>query len=255
MSEQSGLSSGPSARRLEGRHALVTAAAQGIGRATALRLAREGARVIAADVNATKLAELEESGIETLVFDAADPASVQTALAGRRFDIVVNCVGWVHQGTILEARYEDWNRSFQLNVGSMFLVTQATLPAMLDAGKGSIVNIASVASSVKGFPRRAAYGASKAAVIGLTKSLAADYVGRGIRCNAVCPGTVASPSLEERIAAFADPVAARADFIARQPMGRLGTADEIAAAVAFLASDESAFMTGSCMILDGGAAN
>ncbi|MGI4745937.1 MAG: SDR family oxidoreductase [Janthinobacterium lividum] len=243
-------------QRLTGRRALVTAAAQGIGRATALRLAEEGALVVAADINAGKLAELTHPNIRTHAFDASDPGQIESVLADLLpFDIVVNCVGWVHQGTILDATPQDWDRSFALNVGSIFHVTRAVLPAMLAAGHGNIINIASIASSVKGFQNRAAYGASKAAVIGLTKSIAADFIGKGIRCNAICPGTVASPSLEERIAANADPEAARAQFIARQPMGRLGTPEEIAGLVAYLATDESAFMTGSSVILDGGATN
>lgn len=240
--------------RLQGKTALVTAAAQGIGRATALAYAREGAAVIATDINADKLGEIASTpGIKTRRLDVTDPAGI-AALAQEvaTLNILVNCAGFVHHGTVLECSVKDWDFSFNLNVRSMYLLIQALLPRMLDNGGGSIVNIASVAGSIKGIPNRFVYGASKAAVIGLTKSIAIDYVKRGIRCNAVCPGTIDTPSLGDRINAFADPVKARADFIARQPMGRLGTAEEIADLCVYLGSDESVFMTGQTVINDGG---
>ena len=240
--------------RLRGKTALVTAAAQGIGRATALALAREGASVIATDVNEAKLAELGATpGIEVRRLDVTDDAAVSAlAAAVPAPHVLVNCAGFVHHGTILECRPEDWEHSFRLNVRSMYVVTRAVLPRMIDRGGGAIVNIASVASSVKGVPNRFVYGATKAAIIGLTKSIAVDFVAKGIRCNAVCPGTVDTPSLGDRIAAAPDPVEARRAFIARQPMGRLGRAEEIADLCVYLASDESRFMTGQAVIIDGG---
>ena len=240
--------------RLQGKTALVTAAAQGIGRATALAYAREGAAVIATDINADKLGEIASTpGIKTRTLDVTDPPAI-SALAQEVAtpNVLVNCAGFVHHGTVLDCSMKDWDFSFNLNVRSMYLLIQALLPRMLDNGGGSIVNIASVAGSIKGIPNRFVYGASKAAVIGLTKSIAIDYVKRGIRCNAVCPGTIDTPSLGDRIKAFADPVQARADFIARQPMGRLGTAEEIADLCVYLGSDESVFMTGQTVIIDGG---
>jgi len=242
--------------RLRGKTALITAAAQGIGRAAALAFAREGAAVIATDVNESKLAELATTpGIEVRRLDVTDDLAV-TALASAvpAPHALVNCAGFVHHGTILDCRPEDWEHSFRLNVRSMYWVTRAVLPRMTEAGGGVIVNIASVASSVKGVPNRFVYGATKAAIIGLTKSIAVDFVARGIRCNAVCPGTVDTPSLGERIAAAPDPAQARRDFIARQPMGRLGSAEEIADLCVYLASDESRFMTGQAVIIDGGIA-
>jgi len=239
---------------LQGKTALVTAAAQGIGRATALAYAREGAAVIATDVNTDKLGGLASTpGIKTRRLDVTDPAAI-AALAKEIAtpNVLVNCAGFVHHGTVLECSMKDWDFSFNLNVRSMYLLIQALLPRMLENGGGSIVNIASVAGSIKGIPNRFVYGASKAAVIGLTKSIAIDYVKRGIRCNAVCPGTIDTPSLGDRINAFADPVKARADFIARQPMGRLGNAEEIADLCVYLGSDESVFMTGQTVINDGG---
>jgi 2-keto-3-deoxy-L-fuconate dehydrogenase len=240
--------------RLQGKTALVTAAAQGIGRATALAFARAGAAVIATDINTQKLGEIASTpGIKVRGLDVTDPAAV-AALAKEVAtpNVLVNCAGFVHHGTVLDCSVKDWDFSFNLNVRSMYLLIQALLPRMLDNGGGSIVNIASVAGSIKGIPNRFVYGASKAAVIGLTKSIAIDYVKRGIRCNAVCPGTIDTPSLGDRINAFADPAKARADFIARQPMGRLGTAEEIADLCVYLGSDESVFMTGQTVIIDGG---
>ena len=240
--------------RLQGKTALVTAAAQGIGRATALAFAREGATVIATDVNMDKLNEIAATpGISVRKLDVTDGAAIG-ALARdiQTPHVLVNCAGFVHHGTILDCAMKDWDFSFNLNVRSMYLVIQALLPRMLDNAGGSIINIASVAGSIKGIPNRFVYGASKAAVIGLTKSIAIDYVKRGIRCNAVCPGTIDTPSLGDRINAFADPVQARKDFIARQPMGRLGNAEEIGNMCVYLASDDSVFMTGQTVIIDGG---
>lgn len=242
------------AGRLDGKRVLITAAAQGIGRATAIAMTREGASVLATDVNTTLLVELEaEEGMVTQELDVTDAAEIaRLAEAQDPFDVLVNVAGFVHNGSILDCEERDYDFSMNLNVRSMYYVIRAFLPAMLDAGGGSIVNLASVASSLKGLPNRFVYGTSKAAVIGLTKSVAADYVGRGIRCNAICPGTVESPSLEERIAAFDDPEAARKAFIARQPMGRLGRPEEIAAIALYLAADESAYTTGQVFVVDGG---
>ena len=241
--------------RLEGKRVLITAAAQGIGRASALAMAREGAEVLATDVNLTLLVELEaEDGHHDRRRSTSPtpPRSPGWPRRRRAFDVLVNVAGFVHNGSILECEEQDYDFSMNLNVRSMYRVIRAFLPAMLDAGGGSIVNLASVASSLKGLPNRFVYGTSKAAVIGLTKSVAADYVARGIRCNAICPGTIETPSLEDRIAAFDDPEAARQAFIARQPMGRLGTAEEIAAIALYLAADESAYTTGQVFVVDGG---
>ncbi len=238
--------------RLAGKTALITAAGQGIGRASAEAFLAEGARLFATDIDADKLAGLD--GAETFALDVTDPEAV--AAAPERtgpIDILFNCAGYVAVGTVLECRPDDWERSFAINVRSMYETIRAWLPGMVERGGGRIVNMASVASSMKGVAFRAAYGATKAAVIGLTKSVAVDYVSQGIACNAVCPGTVDTPSLGERIAAFDDPVAARADFIARQPMGRLAEAEEIAKLVVYLASDEAAFVTGQAIAIDGGA--
>jgi 2-keto-3-deoxy-L-fuconate dehydrogenase len=241
--------------RLNGKRALVTAAGQGIGRATALAFAAEGARVIATDINAKTLGELSDanSKIETRLLDVTDTAAVD-ALARDvgAVDVLFNCAGFVHHGTILDCAPDAWNFSLNLNLTSMYRMIRALLPRMLEAGGGSIVNMSSVASSIRGTPNRFVYGVTKAGVIGLTKSVAADYVAKGIRCNAICPGTVATPSLEDRINAFDDPVAARADFIRRQPMGRLGTAQEIASLAVFLASDEASYTTGAIHVVDGG---
>jgi 2-keto-3-deoxy-L-fuconate dehydrogenase len=241
--------------RLSGKTALVTAAAQGIGRATALAFSREGAKVIATDVNLEKLSELNGTeGLTVRPLDVLDAPAIQ-ALAAEvgAVDVLVNCAGYVHNGTILECGEKDWDFSFDLNVRSMYRIIRAFLPAMLERGQGaSIVNIASVASSVKGIPNRFVYGTSKAAVIGLTKSVAADFVTKGIRCNAICPGTIQTPSLDDRIAAQGDEEAARKAFVARQPLGRLGTPEEIAAMALYLAGDESAFTTGQIHVVDGG---
>ena len=242
------------AGRLAGKRVLVTAAAQGIGRATATAMAREGALVLATDLNCTLLVDLEaEQNLTTELLDVTDAALI-AGLAKQQaaFDVLVNVAGFVHHGSILECEDQDYDFSMDLNVRSMYRTIRAFLPGMLDQGGGSIINVASVASSIKGLPNRFVYGTSKAAVIGLTKAIAADYVRRGVRCNAIAPGTVESPSLDERIAAFDDPEAARRDFIARQPMGRLGRPEEIAAIAVYLASDESAYTTGQVFIVDGG---
>jgi 2-keto-3-deoxy-L-fuconate dehydrogenase len=244
--------SGPGSERLRGKTALVTAAGQGIGRAVAQALAREGASVLATDVDEGKLAGLP-GGVQTRRLDVMDDAAVAAlAAAAPAPAVLVNCAGFVHHGSILECAPEDWEFSMRLNVRAMYVVTRALLPGMIAAGGGAIVNIASVASSVKGVPNRFVYSATKAAIIGLTKSIAVDFVGKGIRCNAVCPGTVDTPSLRQRIAAAPDPAQARRDFVARQPMGRLGEADEVADLCVYLASDESRFMTGQAVIIDGG---
>ena len=243
--------------RLKGKIAFVTAAAQGIGRATALAFAAEGALVYATDLNVGKLAEISGPGIRTLGLDVRDSAAVMAAaeVAGA-VDVLFNCAGFVHQGSVLEASEAEFDFAFDLNVKSMMRTSQAFLPGMLARGSGSVINMASVASSVKGIVGRFVYGASKAAVVGLTKSIAADFAGRGVRCNCICPGTVQSPSLDERIAANAAAAgsleAARAAFVARQPMGRLGRADEIAALAVYLASDDSVFVTGQALVIDGG---
>ena len=242
------------AGRLAGKVAFISAAGQGIGRAAALAFAREGAQVWATDVNAKALAELGGTpGIHTRTLDVTDEGAVtRTATDVGAIDVLFNCAGFVHHGTILDCTPKDWDFSFNLNVKSMYLVTRALLPGMLKKGRGSIINMSSIASSVKGLPNRFVYGATKAAVIGLTKAIAADYVKQGIRCNAIGPGTVDTPSLRQRIAAFADPVQAEKDFIARQPMGRLGGVDDITGILVFLASDESLFATGNMYSIDGG---
>ncbi len=243
--------------RLSGKKCLATAAGAGIGRATALRMAREGANVIATDIDEKALASLrEEAGelaLKTVVLNVLDADQITaTARDEGPFDVLFNCAGFVAGGSILECSDQDYDFSFELNVRSQFRLMKAVLPAMLENGGGSIVNIASVASSVTGVPNRFIYGATKAAVIGMTKSVAADFVAKGIRCNAICPGTVDSPSLQERMREQGDYEKARAAFMARQPMGRLGDAEEVAALACYLASDEAGFTTGQAYAIDGG---
>jgi 2-keto-3-deoxy-L-fuconate dehydrogenase len=242
---------------LTGKTAFVTAAGQGIGRATAKAFAAAGAKVIATDVDAAKLGGLRSDTIRTRGLDVLDAAAITAAAhdAGA-VDILFNCAGVVHQGTLLDATEADWSFAFELNCRSMFRTMQAFLPQMLGRGRGTIINMASVASSLKGVPNRFIYSASKAAVIGMTRSVATDYVTRGIRANCLCPGTVETPSLDERIAANAAAAgsidAARSAFVARQPMGRLGTPQEIAALAVYLSSDEAQFITGQAIVIDGG---
>jgi 2-keto-3-deoxy-L-fuconate dehydrogenase len=241
--------------RLQGKKALLTAAGQGIGAATATAFAKEGAQVFATDIDESLLAKLASAlpGIQMRKLDVRNSQAVN-ALAAElgAIDVLFNCAGFVHQGTILDCAESDWDFSFDLNVKSMYRTCRAFLPAMLAAKKGSIINMSSGASSIKGAPNRFVYGATKAAVIGLTKALAADFIRQGIRVNAICPGTVESPSLEQRMAALGDIEKARKDFIARQPMGRLGNPQEIAALAVYLASDESSFTTGQIHVIDGG---
>jgi 2-keto-3-deoxy-L-fuconate dehydrogenase len=240
--------------RLKGKTALITAAGQGIGHASAVAMAKEGATVWATDVNPALLEKFKGvANVHTAVLDVMNKQAIQSVTVGIPvIDVLFNCAGFVHAGTVMEANDKDWEFAFDLNVRSQFWMIQAVLPKMLTNKKGSIINMASIASSVRGLPNRFVYGASKAAVIGLTKAVAADYVTQGIRCNAVCPGTVDTPSLQDRINAYSDPVEARKNFIARQPMGRLATAEEIAPVVTFLASDESSFSTGNVYSVDGG---
>ena len=242
--------------RLKNKRTLITAAGQGIGLATALAFANEGAEVVATDINPDTLNSLsnENPRIETRLLDVTKPEEIQQAAEETGpIDVLFNCAGFVHHGTILDCDENDWEFSFNLNVRSMYRMIRAFLPAMLEAGGGNIINMSSVASSVMGLPNRFVYGASKAAVIGLTKSVAKDYIKQGIRCNAICPGTVESPSLQERIKAQGGNLEeVRAAFIARQPIGRIGTPEEIAAIALYLASDESAYTTGVAFSIDGG---
>jgi 2-keto-3-deoxy-L-fuconate dehydrogenase len=248
--------------RLAGKTAFLTAAGQGIGRATAVAFARECARVIASDINAEALTTLgRECGCTTVRLDVTDAAAVKAAAAAHGpIDVLFNAAGFVHSGTVLDCTEDEWNFGFDLNVRSQYRMIKAFLPGMLAKGGGSIINMASVAGSIKGAPNRFVYGATKAAVIGLTKSVAADFITKGIRCNAICPGTVESPSLRDRIAAGAKAsgqslAVVEAQYIARQPMGRLGRAEEIAALAVYLASDESTFTTGTAQVIDGGWSN
>ena len=242
--------------RLKNKRTLITAAGQGIGLSTALAFANEGAEVVATDINPDTLNSLsnENPRIETRLLDVTKPEEIQQAAEETGpIDVLFNCAGFVHHGTILDCEENDWEFSFNLNVRSMYRMIRAFLPAMMEAGGGNIINMSSVASSVMGLPNRFVYGASKAAVIGLTKSVAKDYIKQGIRCNAICPGTVESPSLQERIKAQGGtPEKVRAAFIARQPIGRIGTPEEIAAISIYLASDESAYTTGVVFSIDGG---
>lgn len=248
-------------QRLAGKTAFVTAAGQGIGRAIAEAFVREGARVIATDLNDALLATLKGPPITTRRLDVLDPSAIAAAAkeAGP-VNVLVNAAGYVHAGSVLECSEEDWSFAFDLNVRSQFRTIKAFVPGMLAGGGGSIINVASVAGSIKGAPNRFVYGSTKAAVIGLTKAVAADFITKGIRCNAICPGTVESPSLRDRIAAQAKASGqtleqVEAAFIARQPMGRLGRVEEIAALAVYLASDESSFTTGTAQVIDGGWSN
>ena len=242
--------------RLQGKTALITAAANGIGRASVEAFAAEGAQVIATDINADALKSLDGiPGVTTRLLNVLEPEEITAAAAEiGAVDVLFNCAGFVHHGTVLDTDEDAFDFSMNLNVKAMYRMIRAFLPAMIENGGGSIVNMSSVSSTVKGIPFRFVYGTSKAAVIGLTKSVSADFLRQGIRCNAICPGTVQSPSLDARINAFDDPEQARKDFIARQPLGRLGTAEEIAALALYLAADESAYTTGQHFIIDGGIA-
>ena len=242
--------------RLEGKTCLVTAAGQGIGRASVLAMAAEGAKVIATDINEEALQELADQGIATAVLNVRDPEAVKAAAAKYSdVNVLFNCAGYVANGTILDCDEDDWSFSFALNVTAMYRMIRNFLPNMLGNDGASIINMASVASSEIAVPNRFAYGASKAAVIGMTKSVAADFVTQGVRCNAICPGTVDSPSLHERLHATGDYEAALAAFIARQPLGRIAPAEEIASLVIYLASDESNYTTGQSHVIDGGWSN
>ena len=241
--------------RLENKNIIVTAAGQGIGKATAIAFHNEGANVTATDLNEKTLTDLNKEfpKINVSTLDSTDNAAIKTfADSMSKVDVLFNAVGFVHHGTILDCEEKDWDFSFNVNIKSMYFMIKSIIPKMLDQKKGSIINIASVASSLKGVPNRFVYGASKAAIIGLTKSIAADFVKQNIRCNAIAPGTVFTPSWEDRVKQSADPVKAKKDFIARQAMGRLGTAEEIASMAVYLAGDESSFTTGNTFSVDGG---
>lgn len=243
--------------RLQGRTAIVTAAGQGMGHAAVLALHREGARVLATDIDAAKLDTLADiAGVTARRLDVLDPQAIRSfAEETEAPDILFNCAGFVHHGAILDCEEDAFDFSVNLNLRAMYRMIRAFLPGMIDRGGGSIINMASVASTVIAAPNRFIYGTTKAAVIGLTKSVALDYVGKGVRVNAICPGTIESPSLQDRMRSLGDYEEARAGFIARQPMGRLGTAEEVAELVVYLASKESAFMTGNAIVIDGGWAN
>ena len=242
--------------RMQGKRALVTAAGQGIGRASALAMAREGAHVIATDVNEAALASLAAEGLETRVLNVRDPASIAAAVASAgRVDALFNCAGYVAAGTILDCDDDQWAFSLDLNMTAMFRMCRAFLPGMLAQGAGSIINMASAVGPTIAAPNRFVYGATKAGVVGITKAIAADFITQGIRCNAICPGTVESPSLEQRLRATGDYEAAKKAFIARQPIGRIGKAEEIANLVLYLASDESSYTTGVAHLIDGGWTN
>ena len=242
-------------KRLEGKNALVTAAGQGIGKATAITFCKEGAKVIATDINDKTLEELNKEYPEIKIqkLDSTNNSEIKSFINSlKNIDILFNAVGFVHHGTILDCEEKDWDFSFDTNIKSMYFMCKAALPTMIKNNGGSIINVASVASSIKGLPNRFVYGASKAAIIGLTKSIASDFVKQKIRCNAIAPGTVFTPSWEDRVRQSPDPVKAKKDFIARQPMGRLGTPEEIASLAIYLASDESEFVTGITHAIDGG---
>jgi NAD(P)-dependent dehydrogenase (short-subunit alcohol dehydrogenase family) len=242
-------------KRLENKNIIVTAAGQGIGRATAIAFHNEGANVTATDLNKKTLQALNDEypKIKIYTLDSTDNKAIQTFTKTlERVDVLFNAVGFVHHGTIVDCEEKDWDFSFNVNVKSMYLMIKSIIPKMLKQNKGSIINISSIASSIRGLPFRFVYGASKAAIIGLTKSIAADYVKKKIRCNVIAPGTVHTPSWEGRVNASKDPVQAKKDFIARQPMGRLGTPEEIATIAVYLASDESSFATGNIFSVDGG---
>ncbi|MCR9237518.1 MAG: SDR family oxidoreductase [Alphaproteobacteria bacterium] len=243
-----------SSSRLAGKTALITAAGQGIGRATVDMYVAQGAKVFATDINSASLSVFDGvDQVTAMPLDVTDAAAVASTVADiGPIDVLFNCAGFVHAGNILECSDEDWNFAFDLNVTAMYRLMKLTLPGMLENGGGSIINMSSVASSIKGVPNRFAYCASKAAVIGMTKSIAADFVTKGVRCNAICPGTVDTPSLHERLRATGDYDQAWKDFVARQPMGRVGNVNEIAALATYLASDESGFTTGQAHAIDGG---
>ena len=242
-------------KKLENKNIIVTAAGQGIGRATAIAYSKEGANVTATDINEKTLKSLNEEfpNIKVSILDSTKNDEIKVFFSKiDKVDVLFNAVGYVHHGTIMECEEKDWDFSFNVNVKSMYLMIKEILPKMIKQNKGNIINMSSIVSSLRGLPNRFAYGATKAAIVGLTKSIAADFIKNNIRCNAIAPGTVHTPSWEERVAATPDPVKAKKDFIARQPMGRLATAEEIAALAVYLASDESDFITGVVHPIDGG---